>query len=93
MTLTSETALQDCIRGILSDYSELNPSAPLNLSLSIRNDLAIDSLTFVSILLRLEDALEVDLIEKGVELHTIESVGDLIDIARSLSTTHHKESA
>jgi acyl carrier protein len=92
--------IHDCIRGILVDYCELNASAPLDLSLSIREDLAIDSLTFVSIILRLEDALKVDLLESGIELHTISTIGDLVRAGQSLQQSsqlktvpHHKESA
>jgi acyl carrier protein len=91
--------IHDCIRGILSDYCELKSDAPMDLTLSIRNDLAIDSLTFVSIILRLEDSLQVDLLESGIELHKIESIGDLIDVGQSLqkssvlTVSNHKESA
>jgi acyl carrier protein len=100
--LTNETAIHDSIRAILADYCDLSSNVPLNLSLSIRNDLAIDSLTFVSILLRLEDVLETDLLESGIELHRIETIGDLVRIGRTVQdskSSHlateisHKESA
>jgi acyl carrier protein len=85
VSFPTEKSIENSICDILSEYSESFARGDLNLSLSLRDDLAIDSLTFVSIVLRLEDAFKVDLIEKGFQLHTMKTVGDLVELGRSLT--------
>jgi acyl carrier protein len=80
----NDKSLEDRIGEILADYSDSAKKGPLDLSLSLRDDLAIDSLSFVSIVLRLEDAFAVDLVEKGFQLHTMKTIGDLVELGRSL---------
>jgi acyl carrier protein len=53
-------------------------------TLSLRRDLAIDSLSLVSLALRVGDELGVDLVERGVDLARLDTIGDLFALGRSL---------
>ena len=53
--------------------------------LSLKNDLAIESLSLVSLTLRLGDELGVDVAEMGLELGEVKTLGDLQNIALTIS--------
>jgi acyl carrier protein len=74
------------IADLVLSYAQTPPLAPLSASLSLRRDLSIDSLSLVSLTLRLGDELHVDLVERGLDLSRLDTVGDLIALARSLHT-------
>src|SRR5260221_14128776 len=78
-------SLEERITEILLEYAQRAPDMrPLDSSLSLHDDLEIESLQLVSVALRLGDELEVDLIERGVELANLRTVGDLVSLGRSL---------
>ena len=78
--------MESCVERLVLEYAQSVPSErPLRPSLSLRNDLAIESLALVSLALRLGGELGVDIVEQGVELGKLSTVGDLLDVARALT--------
>src|SRR5580693_989440 len=59
--------------------------------LSLKNDLAIESLSLVSLTLRLGDELGVDVVEMGLELGELKTVADLVGMARAISRARADE--
>jgi len=57
---------------------------PLERRLSLQNDLAIESLSLVSLALRLGDEFGVSVVDMGLELGAIKTFGDLLDVARTM---------
>jgi acyl carrier protein len=87
MTMTTET-MSDRITRLLIQYAQsAGPTRPLAPTLSIREELAVESLSLVSVLVDLGAELEVDINESGVELSRIQTVGDLIALGERLSIT------
>ena len=64
--------------------SNRSAGRPLDARLSLRDDLAIESLSLVSLTLRIGDEMGVDVMEVGVELGAVKTVGDLVRVARTL---------
>lgn len=88
MVIRNDQQLIDLVSGILLDYAQVsNRPLPLSPSLSLRDDLAIESLSLVSVVLRLGDEFEVDVVEMGFEMRTLETVGSLIELARTLQNS------
>ena len=63
----------------------LPPGRPLDRKLSLKNDLAIESLSLVSLTLRLGDELGVDVVEMGLELGDVKTLGDLVQVADDIT--------
>jgi acyl carrier protein len=78
--------IEERISEILLEYAEVIPPKPLDPSLSLRDDLEIESLSLVALTLRVGDALKVDLVEAGIELSQLQTVGDLFRLGRELSS-------
>lgn len=72
------------IASLVLEYAQTPPAAPLATTLSLKGDLSIDSLSMVALVLRLADELGVDLMEGGIELGGLDTVGDLVTLGRSL---------
>ena len=78
--------LEARVERLVLEYAQsVPPERPLPPGLSLRNDLAIESLSLVSLALRLGGELGVDIVEQGVELGKLSTVGDLLDVARALT--------
>ena len=78
-------SLETCVERLVLEYAQSAPAErPLQAGLSLRNDLAIESLSLVSLALRLGGELGVDIVEEGVELGQLSTVGDLLNVARTL---------
>ena len=78
-------SLETCVERLVLEYAQsAPPQRPLQAGLSLRNDLAIESLSLVSLALRLGGELGVDIVEEGVELGQLSTVGDLLNVARTL---------
>jgi len=78
--------VESCVERLVLEYAQSVPSErPLRPSLSLRNDLAIESLALVSLALRLGGELGVDIVEQGVELGRLSTLGDLLNAARTLT--------
>jgi acyl carrier protein len=78
--------LETLLTRLVLEYAQAIPATPLPPTLSLRRDLAIDSLSLVSLALRVGDELGVDLPSLGIELGGLQTVGDLFALARSLQT-------
>jgi acyl carrier protein len=77
--------MEACVERLVLQYAQSVPATrPLDARLSLRNDLAIESLSLVSLALRLGGELGVDIAEAGLELHDLKTIGDLVNVARSL---------
>jgi acyl carrier protein len=77
--------LDQLIPNLLSEYAQAPPpDGAWRASLSLRRDLGIDSLSLVSLTLRLGDALAVEVVDQSLELGRLETVGDLFRLGRAL---------
>lgn len=74
------------VERLVREFAQGIPAGrPLDGKLSLKNDLAIESLSLVSLTLRLGDELGVDVVEMGVELGGVQTLGDLVAVADTLS--------
>jgi acyl carrier protein len=74
------------VERLVREFSQGLPAGrPLDGKLSLKNDLAIESLSLVSLTLRLGDELGVDVVEMGLELGAVETLGDLVKVADTIS--------
>jgi acyl carrier protein len=77
--------LEAFVERLVLEYAQsVPPGRPLDVQLSLRNDLAIESLSLVSLALRLGGELGVDVVDQGLELRNLATVGDLMEVARTL---------
>jgi acyl carrier protein len=81
---STDTGLDERIASLVLEYAQTPCAPPLAATLSLQRDLTIDSLSLVSLVLRIGDEVGVDLVEAGVELGRLATVGDLVTLARSL---------
>jgi acyl carrier protein len=88
MQLSSSThrtdALDTWVRSVLAEYAQKALPAQLSPRLSLRDDLAVESLSLVSLVVRLGDELGVDAADESLELEGLVTVGDLLTLARRL---------
>src|SRR4051812_45965611 len=80
-------SMSERITRLLIQYARTTVSdahSTLPPALSIRNDLAVESLSLVSVLVDLGAELDVDIAESGLELSRIQTVGDLIAVGDEL---------
>jgi acyl carrier protein len=83
--MPAETA-EARVERLVSEYAaQLPVGRPLDARLSLRDDLAIESLSLVSLTLRLADELGVDVVALDVELGEVRTLGDLVRVAETLS--------
>ena len=77
--------MEDFVERLVLEFAQsVPPGRPLDPQLSLQNDLAIESLSLVSLALRLGGDLGVDIVEQGLELRDLKTVGDLVNVARTL---------
>ena len=76
--------LDERVTRLVTEYAQAPPDGPLHPKLTLRGDLAIDSLALVSMTIRLGEEFGVDIVDSGVELGQLETVGDLAAIAQKL---------
>jgi len=82
--MLDETA-EACVERLVLEYAQSLPAArPLDARLSLVTDLAIESLSLVSLALRLGGELGVDIVDAGLELRDLRTYGDLVNVAQSL---------
>jgi acyl carrier protein len=85
LAVPAETA-EARVERLVCEYAEAVPAKrPLDARLSLRDDLAIESLSLVSLTLRMADELGVQLDELDLELGEVKTVGDLVRVAQTLS--------
>ncbi len=83
--LMVEETMELRVERLVLEYAQVVPKArPLERRLSLQNDLAIESLSLVSLALRLGDEFGVNVVDMGLELGAIKTFGDLLDVARTM---------
>jgi acyl carrier protein len=76
----------DRVASVLAEYVPVMPAdRPLPEGLSLRQDLALDSLGLVSVLIRLGDDFGIDVDDQEFDLAGLETVGDLADLVEQLA--------
>jgi acyl carrier protein len=76
---------QQRVERLVSEYAQRVPPGSLDPRLSLRDDLGVESLSLVSLVVRLGDDLGADVTEAGLELAGIDTVGDLVALAQRLA--------
>jgi len=80
-----EETVEARVERLVLEYAQTVPEArPLDARLSLQNDLAIESLSLVSLALRLGGEFGVDVVDMGLELGEMKTFGDLVKVARTL---------
>lgn len=83
--LMVEETMELRVERLVLEYARVAPKTrPLERRLSLQDDLAIESLSLVSLALRLGDEFGVNVVDMGLELGAIKTFGDLLDVARTL---------
>jgi acyl carrier protein len=90
---TAPDALEGWVERLLAEYAQTPIKGPLPPGLSLRDDLAIESLSLVSLVVRLGDELGVDAADESLELQDLATVGDLLALARRLDQRAHASGA
>lgn len=79
-------SMEERITRLLLEHAQNVPAErPFPPDLSIRKDLAVESLSLVAVTLALGEELNVDIVESGIELGGLDTVGDLVVVARGLA--------
>jgi acyl carrier protein len=81
---TEAAGLESWVAELLAEYAQKPLPAQLDPRLSLREDLAVESLSLVSLVVRLGDQLGVDASDDGLELGNLITVGDLVSMAQRL---------
>jgi acyl carrier protein len=77
--------MEDRIGRLVLEYAQSGDARPpLNPALSLREDLGVESLSLVSLIVRIGDESGADVAERGVDLARLRTVGDLVALARLL---------
>jgi acyl carrier protein len=88
MDAEGKSSLAAKVNRLIIEYAQTVPagasSTSLDHRLTLRGDLAIDSLALVSLTIRLGEELNVDVVESGLEFGQLQTVGDLLAIAEKL---------
>jgi acyl carrier protein len=72
------------VESVIAEYAQRPPGGTLDARLSLRDDLAIESLSLVSLVVRLGDALGIDAAadDDGLSLGELRTVGDVVSLAQ-----------
>jgi acyl carrier protein len=74
------------LESVLAEYVPVMPTnQPFAEGLSLRRDLALDSLALVSILIRLGDDFGIDMADEEFDFASLETVGDLHHLLEQLA--------
>jgi acyl carrier protein len=86
---TQTDAIEGWLARLLGEYAQKPVAVPLDPRLSLRDDLAIESLSLVSLVVRLGDKLGVDAADDSLDLAGLHTVGDLLTLAHHLQGGSH----
>lgn len=79
--------MEERVTRLLLEYAQNVPrERPFPSALSIRKDLAVESLSLVAVTLSLGEELGVDATEAGIDFGQLDTVGDLVVIAHKLAS-------
>jgi acyl carrier protein len=82
------------VERLVTEYAISVPAArPLDPGLSLRDDLAIESLTLVSLTLRLADELGVSVDDLDLELGEVKTIKDLVRVAHTFARVTDDETS
>ena len=84
---TQGERMEEWLTRLLGEYAQRPVAAPLDGRLSLRDDLAIESLSLVSLVVRLGDKLGVDAADDSLDLAGLKTVDDLVTLAHRLEGT------
>ena len=85
-------SLEDRVEQLVLEYAQSVPAArPLDRKLDLRNDLVLESLSLVSLAVRLGEELGVDIVDLGLELGDVKTLGDLMTMAHIIARTKTQE--
>src|SRR5262249_37427229 len=77
--------MEERITRLLIEYAQNVPrERPFPPALSIRKDLAVESLSLVAVTLSLGEELGIDATETGIDFGQLDTVGDLIAVGQEL---------
>jgi acyl carrier protein len=77
--------MEERVTRLVMEYASSAPSLPVDPALSLRRDLAIDSLSLVSLTLRLGEEMSCDVVEMGLELGRLETFRDLVALGHTMT--------
>jgi acyl carrier protein len=87
-TPVANDSIEERIHRLVLEYAQRVPAHhALDPRLSLRGDLEIESLSLVSVAIRLGEEFGVDLTESGIDLGRLETVGDLVAMGHELART------
>jgi acyl carrier protein len=86
---TQTEPVEGWLARLLGEYAQKRVAVPLDPRLSLRDDLAIESLSLVSLVVRLGDKLGVDAADDNLDLAGLDTVGDLVTLAHRLEGRSH----
>jgi acyl carrier protein len=85
----NDPSIEARVSRLITEYAQSPPTGKsqatsLDHRLTLRGDLAIDSLALVSLTIRVGEEFNVDIVESGLEFGELQTVGDLMAIAEKL---------
>lgn len=85
----NKLTIENKISTILAEFAQSSTqNLPYDAALSIRDTLGIESLALVSVILRIGDEFQVDVMDSAMELNSIATVGDLYVLALKLQESN-----
>ncbi len=79
-------SVEESLERLIVEYAESVPATrPLDAGLLLKEDLAIESLSLVSLTIRLGQEMGLDVAELGLEFGEMRTFGDLVRVAHTLS--------
>ncbi|HLK91677.1 MAG TPA: acyl carrier protein [Polyangia bacterium] len=88
MESAQRAGVAERVNRLILEYAQVRPAeasaGALDGKLTLRGDLAIDSLALVSLTIRVGEEFEVDVVESGLDFSQLETVRDLQAIAEKL---------
>ena len=76
----------DRVAGVLAEYvAEMPADRPLSAGLSLRQDLALESLALISVLVRIGNEFGIDIGDQEFDIASLETVGDLVALMEKLA--------
>jgi len=81
-----QETIEERVEKLVLEYAQnAPPGGHLRPDLSLRKDLAVESLSLVSLTIRLGDELGVDIVELDINIGRVETLKDLVELGHRLS--------
>jgi acyl carrier protein len=85
METVANESMEARVTRLVMEYALTTPPLPLDPALTLREDLSIDSLSLVSLTLRLGEEMSFDVVATGLELSRLVTFRDLVELGRSMT--------